>query len=142
MLSDHLTPEVLDALARGGTALVATSTADGVPNVAPKGTLRVIDPYTLVYAEIHPGKTTANIEQNPSVAVAVLDPVTMAWYQVKGYAERDASGRLFRQVCDEVAGLPVRLPPPKAAVIIHVKEVYDLSPGRAQAIHVILSNRE
>jgi len=137
MISDHLTPEVKDALLRGVTAIVATSSPDGVPNVAPKGTLRAVDDATLVYAELHPGKTADNLARNPRVAVAVQDPETFSWYQIKGWAERETSGRYFREVCSDVAGLPIHLPRPQAAVVIHVEEVFALSPGRAQTLKVV-----
>jgi predicted pyridoxine 5'-phosphate oxidase superfamily flavin-nucleotide-binding protein len=137
MISDHLTPEVRDALFKGAIAVVATADPDGVPNLAPKGTLRAVDDLTLVYAELHPGRTADNLARNPRVAVAVQDPETMAWYQVKGRAERETAGRHFRGVCADVAGLPIRMPLPRAAVVIHVEEMFALTPGRAPALEVV-----
>ncbi|MDR3153551.1 MAG: pyridoxamine 5'-phosphate oxidase family protein [Deltaproteobacteria bacterium] len=121
-----LTPEIKGFIA-GKMAWVGTADKDGVPNLAPKGTLKVLDDEHLVFADLFSLKTRAALEQNPKVAVAVLDKMT--GYQIKGTAELATSGPVFEQVAKGVKEAMPDLPGPKYAVKIAVEAVYSLDPG-------------
>ncbi|MDR1041896.1 MAG: pyridoxamine 5'-phosphate oxidase family protein [Deltaproteobacteria bacterium] len=121
-----LTAEVKDFIA-GKLAWVGTADKAGTPNLAPKGTLKVLDDEHLVFADLFSLKTRKALEENPQVAVAVIDKMT--GYQIKGKVELVTSGPIFEAVAKGVKEAMPDLPGPKYAVKITVDSVYSLSPG-------------
>ncbi len=77
---------------------VATVCPDGTPNLSPKGTTAVWDDDHLVFAEIRSPGSVANIRQNPTVEVNVVDPIVRKGYRFKGDAEVLSSGSTFDDV--------------------------------------------
>jgi general stress protein 26 len=76
----------------------ATVSPDGTPNLSPKGTMLVYDDEHLVFADIRSPSTVANLRENASVEVNVVDVGTRRGYRFKGTA------RLVESP-DEVAAL-------------------------------------
>lgn len=113
----------------GKMGWVATATREGVPNVTPKGTVRVLDDQHVIFADLFSLKTRQNLDQNPKVAVTVIDPSTHKGYQIKGSAELISSGPLYEQMAAELKRASATLPPPKYVVKITVESVYDQSVG-------------
>ena len=66
---------------------VATVSADGTPNLSPKGTLDVWDDEHLVFLDIHSPATVANLRARPVVEVNVVDPILRKGYRFKGRGE-------------------------------------------------------
>src|SRR5678815_1661474 len=60
---------------------VATVCRDGTPNLSPKGTTAVWDDDHLVFANIRSPGTLANLRQNASVEVNVVDPFVRKGYR-------------------------------------------------------------
>src|SRR6185436_8997004 len=77
---------------------VATVCPDGTPNVSPKGMLTVWDADHLVFADIRSPRTIANLKQNPSIEINVVDWFTRKGYRFKGIATVLESGTLFDEV--------------------------------------------
>ena len=75
----------------------ATVCADGTPNVSPKGTTAVWDDDHLIFANIRSPGTLANLRQNPSIEVNVVDPVVRKGYRFKGIASVLDSGGLYER---------------------------------------------
>ncbi|MDR2198405.1 MAG: pyridoxamine 5'-phosphate oxidase family protein [Deltaproteobacteria bacterium] len=121
-----ITKEIQDFIA-GKLGWVATADKNGLPNLAPKGTLKVLDDESLVFADLFSLKTRAFLESNPQVAVAVIDKAT--GYQFKGKAELLTSGPIFEQVSGGVKAAMPDVKGIKYAVKIKVDSVYSLSPG-------------
>jgi hypothetical protein len=113
----------------GKMAWVATATKEGVPNATPKGTVRVLDDQHVIFADLFSLKTRQNLEQNPRVAVTVIDPVTKNGYQIKGTAELLSSGPLYDQMAEQLKQSAPSLPSLKYVVKIAVESVYDQSVG-------------
>jgi len=113
----------------GKMAWVATATNDGVPNVTPKGTVRVMDDQHVVFADLFSLKTRQNLERNPRVAVTVIDGATHKGYQIKGTAELVSSGPLYHQMAEQLKESSPSLPSPKYIVKIAVESVFDQSVG-------------
>jgi predicted pyridoxine 5'-phosphate oxidase superfamily flavin-nucleotide-binding protein len=63
---------------------VATVCPDGTPNLSPKGTTAVWDDDHLVFADIKSPGTIANLRQNASIEVNVVDPFLRKGYRFKG----------------------------------------------------------
>jgi predicted pyridoxine 5'-phosphate oxidase superfamily flavin-nucleotide-binding protein len=71
---------------------VATVCPDGTPNLSPKGTTAVWDDDHLAFANVRSPGTLANLRQNPSVEVNVVDPFLRKGYRFKGIASILESG--------------------------------------------------
>jgi predicted pyridoxine 5'-phosphate oxidase superfamily flavin-nucleotide-binding protein len=69
------------------------------------------------------------LEENPNVAVAVIDPAGPSGYQFKGKAELLTSGPIYDQVAAGVKAKMPQLPPPKYVVKINLTDIYSLTPG-------------
>jgi predicted pyridoxine 5'-phosphate oxidase superfamily flavin-nucleotide-binding protein len=74
---------------------VATVCPDGTPNLSPKGTTAVWDDDHVVFANIRSPGTLANLRQNPSIEVNVVDPFVRKGYRFKGVASILESGPLY-----------------------------------------------
>jgi predicted pyridoxine 5'-phosphate oxidase superfamily flavin-nucleotide-binding protein len=122
-------PKEIQEFLIGKNAWVSTASADGVPNATPKGSVRVIDDEHIVYAELFSQKTRANLQENPKVAVTVVDFESFQGYQIKGTAEMFSEGPLFDQMAEGLKAVDLPLPPLQYAVMITVDSVYDQSGG-------------
>jgi len=124
-----MSKEVIEFIRNTRPGYIGTVSKNGVPNVAPKGSMSVIDEETLLFADISPGKTRDNIAENPNVTVAFVDAKGYKGYQIKGRAQSMKSGKVYEETCARIAALPMKLPKPEAAILIKVQEIYSLSPG-------------
>jgi uncharacterized protein len=77
---------------------VATVSADGRPNVSPKGSLTVWDDTHLVFADIESPNTIRNLTANGSCEVNVVDPMTRKGYRFQGKATVLRSGDVYWKV--------------------------------------------
>ena len=122
-------PKHVQEFLPGKMGWVATASKSGEPNVTPKGTVRVLDDQHIVFADLFSLKTRANLEQNPRVAVTVIDAATAKGYQIKGRAELLTSGPLFDETTGQLAKSPKAMPPLHYLVKITVDAVFDQSVG-------------
>jgi len=109
-------------------AFIATASADGTPNIGAKGSTQVLDDESIFFYELSGGRTWANLQVNPRVAIAVADKATLKGYRLVGRAELVTDGELYEgaKKLAEMLKIPV---PPKAAVKIKIEEIYDLGAG-------------
>jgi predicted pyridoxine 5'-phosphate oxidase superfamily flavin-nucleotide-binding protein len=77
---------------------VATVCPDGTPNLSPKGTATVWDDEHLVFADIRSPRTIANLKQNPSIEINVVDWYIRKGYRFKGTAAVIESGARFDEL--------------------------------------------
>ncbi|MGC2111484.1 MAG: pyridoxamine 5'-phosphate oxidase family protein [Candidatus Korobacteraceae bacterium] len=122
-------PKYVQDFLPGKLAWVATVSADGEPNVTPKGSLKVIDENHVMFADLFSLKTRKNLLENNKVAVTVADPATAKGYQLKGTAEVVDSGPLFENTGKQIEALQKGLPPVHHVVKITVESVFDQSVG-------------
>jgi predicted pyridoxine 5'-phosphate oxidase superfamily flavin-nucleotide-binding protein len=106
--------------------LVVTASKDGIPNGAPKGSLKVFDDETLHFAEGAAQKTYRNLQENPQVSVMVVDRPNMDGYQFKGTAELLYDGELYEITRQKAT--QHRRPIPTCVVKVHIKEIYSIKP--------------
>ena len=123
--------EVIEFVRGHRPALLATVSPEGVPNVAPKGSLTVLDDERLVYADLVEGRTSRNIQARPEVAVVVMDQAERG-YQIKGRGRRDTTGAAYAYLCEAAPALRIPLPPPSMVMVIEVDEVNPLSAPRTR----------
>ena len=122
-------PKNVQEFLPGKMGWVGTSTPDGIPNVTPKGTIRLLDDQHVMFADLFSLKTRQNLEKNPQVAVTVIDLANAKGYQLKGTAELISSGPLFEQFAAQLKQAMPSLPPPKYVEKIADESVYDQSAG-------------
>lgn len=122
-------PKAVQDFLPGKLAWVATASRDGVPNVTPKGSLKLLDDQHVVFADLFSLKTRKNLEENKKVAVTVVDPTTLKGYQLKGTAEVLDSGDLFEQTSKALKDSPKAMPPTRYVVKIAVESIFDQSVG-------------
>ncbi len=93
-----LTPEMKRLVDVQRLAYVATVCPDGTPNLSPKGTAAEWDDDHLVFADIRSPGSVANLRENPTVEVNVVDPIARKGYRFKGAANVLSSGLAFDEV--------------------------------------------
>lgn len=79
---------------------VATVSQDGSPNVSPKGSLTVLDPENLVFADVESPHTVRNLERDARVEVNVIDPFTRKGFRFRGRAEVLHTGTNYWKVLE------------------------------------------
>jgi uncharacterized protein len=121
--------EIQRFVRRQKLGFIATVCPDGTPNLSPKGTLTVWDDEHLVFADIRSPGTIANLRQNPSIEVNVVDPMVRKGWRFKGEGTILETGPQFEEILrtlyggddQEVARSRIR-----ALVLIRVRRVLPL----------------
>lgn len=112
------------------TVVLSTATADGTPNAVPVGAKKIIDSETILISDQFFNKTLENMRANPQVAITFWEG--HEGYQLKGSVAIETSGQRYEdtarwiQELSEKAGFPLKS---KGAVILHIDEIYGVSPG-------------
>lgn len=108
----------------------ATVTPEGMPNVSPKGTVRVLDEHRLFFLELASPQTRKNLAANPHMELNVVDQTSRRGYRFFGRAEihegdgvhATAEEIVFRDDGSEYAN--------RGAVVLTIERVLPLiSPG-------------
>ncbi len=115
-----LPEEARKAIGEIRPALVATASKSGRPNVSAKGSLRVLDDEHVIFADVASPRTTANIKENPQVAIICLDASTRKGCRIWGKGEILSSGAIFDRVATELASRNMKV---KNVVKVFVEEV-------------------
>jgi uncharacterized protein len=90
-----LTADMRRVVEQQRLGFVTTVCPDGTPNLSPKGTTAVWDDDHLIFANIRSPGTLANLRQNASVEVNVVDPLVRKGYRFKGVASILESGPFY-----------------------------------------------
>ncbi|HYF92457.1 MAG TPA: pyridoxamine 5'-phosphate oxidase family protein [Symbiobacteriaceae bacterium] len=106
---------------------IGTVSTDGLPNVAPKRSTRVLNDETLLFAEGTARQTYTNLVNGSRVAIAVVNRDELDGYRFVGTATVHHSGPVYDQVA--AASIQAGRPAPKAAVTVAVEEIFSLKPG-------------
>jgi predicted pyridoxine 5'-phosphate oxidase superfamily flavin-nucleotide-binding protein len=130
-------PEKVKKFLCGKIGWVGTASRDGMPNIAIKGSLQVLDDEHLLFADLFSQKTRKNLEENPKVAVMVTDMETHAGFIFKGTAELISEGPLYSRIAEELKRSPKKLPAPKYVVRISVDKIYDQSLGQNSGKEIV-----
>jgi uncharacterized protein len=100
-------------------AIVGTASKSGIPNAVAMGSPMVLDDETLGFVCMSQGKTFRNIQDNPVVAITLVDVDTMKEFQFKGKATVETSGPFFELV---------KKMKPRCVVRVSVSEIYSFPP--------------
>ena len=118
-----LTDEMKELMSKQ-LAYIATVSSDGMPNIGPKRTMRIVDDSTLMYNENTGKQTMQNIKDNARVAIAYVDWENLDGYRFVGKAEIFTEGKIFDDAVEWAKGKV-----PKAVVLIRIEEIYTLHIG-------------
>jgi predicted pyridoxine 5'-phosphate oxidase superfamily flavin-nucleotide-binding protein len=119
-------PEVKDVVSKQKPLPFATADKSGKPNVNFVTMWKMLDDETILFVDNSYNKTRKNIDANPNVAIVAYDSETKKAYQIKGTVETETKGDRY-MIAREMADAKKQAG--KAAVIFHVKEIYDSSVG-------------
>lgn len=81
-----ITNDVRMIIEQAKLAFVATTSADGSPNLSPKASLRVYDDDHLIFMDIASPNTTANLRRDRRLEICVVDAFRRRGYRLKGDA--------------------------------------------------------
>lgn len=95
-----LTEEMQRLVREQRLGYVATVSADGTPNVSPKGSLTVLDENNLVFADVDSPRTIRNLEQNARTEVNVVDPLSRRGFRFRGTAKVIHTGTEYWKVLE------------------------------------------
>ena len=122
----NLTMEMKDMIATQ-QCFIGTTDTNGMPNVAPKRSTRVLSDDALIFTEGTGGTTYANIKSGSKVAVAVVNREILDGYRFIGTPELMENGDLYEMAASNAAKMG--LPRPFGVVVIHISEIHSLKPG-------------
>jgi len=129
-----LTQEMKDLVA-AQQCFIATVSPNGVPNVGPKRSTRVLDDEHIVFTETTGKQTWSNILNGSKVAIAVVDREKMKGFRFVGGAEAITSGPAVEQAAEMMKqrfGVAV---PIKGLVKVSVEKIYNLGvPGAGDEV--------
>jgi uncharacterized protein len=114
-------------LKNDNVVLVGSVDSKGVPNIAPRFVLAVIEDEKLLFADAFKNKTFDNIRAWRKVTVSIMDRETMGGFQLKGDAEEVEDRELVAQAAAKLREYGIRSKPERAWML-SVKEVYSLKP--------------
>lgn len=87
-------------------AVMATTAADGTPNVAYVSQVTYVDAQHVALSFQFFNKTRANILANPEASVLVMDPVTARYHRLQlRYQRTETGGALFERMQAQLAGI-------------------------------------
>lgn len=128
-LTDQMRETVNHALANGCPCIIATTSANGEPDIGYKGSMMIFDNESLAYWERTRRQHLKNLLENPRVVVLFRDPKTRINWRFHGVATVHEKGPIRDQVMartvkDELDKDPERK---GSAVIIRVNKVTNLA---------------
>ena len=121
-----LTQEMKDMIATQ-QCFIGTVDADGMPNVAPKRSTRVLSDDSVIFTEGTGGTTFANIKRGSKICVAVVNRENLDGYRFIGTPAIHDNDELYEQAA--AMSLKMNMPKPRAVVVIKVTEIHSLKPG-------------
>jgi len=99
---------------------VATVSAEGAPNVSPKGSLTAWDDTHLVFADVDSPHTVRNLSTNPQTEINVVDPFTRKGYRFSGAATVLHAGDLYWKVLERYKAEGADIRRVRSVVVVEV----------------------
>ena len=89
-------------------AVIATASADGVPNVTYLSRVRLVDDHHIALSNQFFSKTTRNLAERPRASLLVIDPTTYDQFRLEvSYTHTDHEGPVFDQLNEDVETVAV-----------------------------------
>lgn len=107
---------------------LATASKDGIPNVAPMGSVFLIDPETIWVGDNFMHKSLKNVLENPKAALYLYGAGAKGCYQIKADVTIKTSGpeheRMAAMIHEKKPNLPA-----KSLLILKITGVFECMPG-------------
>lgn len=123
-----LTPEMKKAFDVVTVYPLATASKSGIPNVAPMGSVFLVDDETIWIGDNFMHKTLANVLENPKASIYVYGAGAKGCIQIKGDITVKTSGEEHAKMKAMIQEKKPNLPA-KSLLILKITEVYDCMPG-------------
>ena len=123
-----LTPDMIEALKAVKVFPLATASKDGIPNVAPMGSVFLIDPETIWIGDNFMHKSLKNVLENPKAAIYIYGPGAKGCYQVKADVTVKTSGAEHAKMVEMIHNMKPNLPA-KSLLILKITSVFECMPG-------------
>lgn len=125
-----LTPDMRALIQVAHLCFAATVTAEGRPNLSPKGTIRVWNDTSVFFLDIASPGTRANLAARPWMELNVVDQLSRRGYRFAGPAVLHTQGTVFDDACRRVLGEDQATYPVAAVVLLEIASAAPLiSPG-------------
>ncbi len=111
-----LTPDMRAVIQAAHLCFAATVSPEGMPNLSPKGTIRVWDDQHLFFLDIASPGTRANLQARPWMELNVVDQLSRRGYRFFGPVTVHVGDAVFEDAMRRVHS--VEQPYPVAAVIL------------------------
>lgn len=105
---------------------MATSTKDGVPNVAPMGAFKLMDDETILISDQFMNKTAGNLKENPWISIAFWGEA--GGFQIKGKGTIHTDDQVFKDDVEWMKQLRPNLKP-KGAIVMKITDVFIIKAG-------------
>jgi len=125
-----MTERMKELFEKVSAVALGTSTSNGIPNVVPVGSKKIIDDETVLISDQFLNKTLANMKSNPQVSVTYWE--AHEGYQLKGSITIETTGKRYEETSRWIedmgtkAGFPLKS---KGVVILKIEEIYGVAPG-------------
>lgn len=123
-----LTPEIKEAIEAIKVFPLATASKSGIPNVAPMGSVFLIDDETIWIGDNFMQKSLQNVLENPKAAIYVYGPGAKGCYQIKGDITVKTSGEEYAKMKAMIHEKKPNLPA-KSLLIFKITDVFECMPG-------------
>lgn len=120
-LTDEMMEAVNNALTDRAPCLVATASADGMPDVSYRGSVLAFDREHLAFWERVKGETLANVEENPRICVFYRNPQTRKGWRFYGTATVLRDGELREQIIAKVHPFEIGQDPERVGFAIYMR---------------------
>jgi predicted pyridoxine 5'-phosphate oxidase superfamily flavin-nucleotide-binding protein len=128
-LTDEMMEAINNALNDRAPCLVATASADGMPDVSYRGSVLSFDREHLAFWERVKGMTLENLEANPAICIFYRNPQTRAQWRFYGIATVLKDGPVREAIMERVHPFEIGQDPERTgyAVLIRVDLVRERS---------------
>ena len=123
-----LTEEMKSVFSKVKLFPVATSSKDGIPNVAPIAFVQLLGDDTLWIGDNYMVKTLSNVKENPHLSVYIYDPEVKRCFQIKGKVEVRSSGPDFEKMKGIIKAKNEKYPA-KTLLVVKITDVFECTPG-------------
>ena len=105
---------------------VATVSANGTPNLSPKGTIIAWDESTMAFADIRSPNTMKNLETNPNLEINVVDPLLRKGFRFKGQGTIIKNGQVYEAILNHYGENGIKSPI-GAIVLVGISEILEVT---------------
>ncbi|MEO8541434.1 MAG: pyridoxamine 5'-phosphate oxidase family protein [bacterium] len=127
-LTDEMKTAFETSLADAAPVIFASAGADGMPDIAFKGSAMVYDNEHVAFWERALGTTYRNLKENPGVCLLYRNMATRTVWKMFGQAEVLTEGPVRQEIMDRTIALELDRDPERkgAAVLIRIDKVLAL----------------